>query len=49
VTIETEAAQDGWNDLGRFRFELDGQVELRDRGEDGIVVADAVRFVKETS
>lgn len=49
VRIRTDAAQDGWNDLGRFRFELEGEVELRDVGEEGLVIADAVRFVKEAS
>ena len=49
ISIETDAAQDGWNDLGRFRFDLDAEVELRDAGEEGIVIADAVRFVKEAS
>ena len=48
VTISTDAAQEGWNDLGRFRFELDAEVELSDRGKKGIVIADAVRFVKES-
>lgn len=48
VALDLDAAEAGWNDLGRFVFDAEAEVLLLDRG-DGLVVADAVRFVKEAS
>ena len=45
VRIVHASADPGWNALGRFPFDGPAEVELRDVG-DGLVLADAVRFVK---
>ena len=45
VTISTDAAQEGWNDLGRFRFELDAEVELLGQPKDRHDVVVAVRVM----
>ncbi len=45
VTLSLDGGQEGWNDLGRFRFDGDAEVRLLDKGK-GLIVADAIRFTR---
>ncbi|MFH2034782.1 MAG: hypothetical protein ABIJ45_00120 [Candidatus Zixiibacteriota bacterium] len=47
ISIDLATAEVGWNYLGTFRFSRgEGKVELSDKTENDIVVADAVKWVK---
>ncbi|MEM7244626.1 MAG: hypothetical protein AAF533_04750 [Acidobacteriota bacterium] len=46
--LEMDAVSNGWNDLGRFDFDGEARVWLLD-GVEGLIIADAVRFTKESS
>lgn len=48
ITIDYENADGGWNNLGRYYFSKDSaKVELTNKSQGRVVIADAVKWVRQ--